>query len=113
MKIVVCGDRNWIDEAKIHKFLLNHEKDTIITGGCSGADKITERLCGELKIECKIYNADWEKFGKGAGFIRNNLMLNNNPDLVVAFHSSIEDSKGSKMCLILAERRGIETLVIV
>lgn len=48
--------------------------DVIVSGGCpKGADKFAERLAEELGIRdtMVIFPADWKRFGRGAGFIRN------------------------------------------
>ena len=38
--------------------------------------------------------------------VRNKKMLDMNPDLVIAFHDDIENSKGTKDCIKEAEKRG-------
>lgn len=58
------------------------------------------------------FPAEWEKYGKSAGPIRNRQMLDENPDLVIAFHDDIESSKGTKDCIKEAEKRGIEVQLI-
>lgn len=49
------------------------------------------------------YPADWERYGKRAGPIRNRKMLDQGPDLVVAFGGD----KGTADCVREARRRGI------
>lgn len=54
-------------------FLAVYEKgDIIVSGGCSsGADKFAEMIADKYHIPKRIYEADWERFGRGAGFMRN------------------------------------------
>ena len=41
-------------------------------------------------------------------------MLNEgNPDLILAFHNDIENSKGTKNMVMQAKKRGIKTIVIM
>ena len=55
------------------KFLeIYKDGDEIVSGGCSkGADAMAERLAKKHQAPIKIYYAQWNKLGKGAGFARN------------------------------------------
>jgi len=114
MKVVICGDRHWVDEETIYNriSLLNKDTDLLITGGCKGADAMAEKVCGEIGFESLVILADWGKCGRSAGPIRNRKMLDEKPDLVIAFHSNIETSRGTKDCITAAAQRGINIEVI-
>jgi cysteine synthase len=46
--------------------------DTIVSGGCpKGGDRFAELIAKRTGVSIKIFPADWEKYGRGAGFIRN------------------------------------------
>lgn len=46
--------------------------DHIVSGGCSkGGDRFAEMIAKEKQIPIKIHYARWNKYGKSAGFIRN------------------------------------------
>lgn len=46
--------------------------DTLVSGGCPmGADRFAEIIAKKYSIPIKIYPADWKKYGKRAGFLRN------------------------------------------
>jgi len=46
--------------------------DEIVSGGCSrGGDRFAEILAKKYQVPIKIYYAQWDKLGKGAGFARN------------------------------------------
>jgi len=46
--------------------------DHIVSGGCpSGADHHAEILAKKYQVPIKIYYAQWDKLGRGAGFARN------------------------------------------
>ena len=97
MKILVCGDRHWKNSSLIEETLKKHLPiDEIIHGACSGADSIAGKIARSLNIPVKEFPANWELYGKGAGPIRNSQMLEQKPDLVIAFHNDIEHSKGTK-----------------
>ena len=75
--IIGTRKRNSEKDKKLIKekleLILSNEKDIIIcSGGCSkGGDKFAEELASEFRLKKKIYKADWDRLGKGAGFLRN------------------------------------------
>lgn len=64
----------------------------------------------ELGCQVEVFPADWKKYGRAAGPIRNNEMLDSDPDVVLAFHDSLETSKGTKHCVEQALKRGMTVL---
>ena len=59
------------------------------------------------------FPADWKKYGRAAGPIRNKQMLNEGkPDLVLAFHTNIENSKGTKSMIQIAKKSEIKIILI-
>lgn len=108
MKILCCGDRNWNNFQLVYNTLITFPCDTtVIHGAARGADTIAGKVANLLGMKVEIYSADWTKQGKSAGPIRNRQMLDQKPDLVLAFHNDIEASKGTKDCVTEAKRRGI------
>jgi len=109
MKILVCGCRTWLDEETIKKVLSQYGPDTvIIQGEARGADITAKRVAEELKMTVIGFPAEWDKFGRRAGIIRNIQMLDTNPDLVIAFHNFLPNSKGTKHTVTEAINRGIK-----
>lgn len=110
MRILVCGDREWVNE-KIIEEELKHYLDInalIITGGCRGADTIANNIAIRRGIEIKTYHAKWRKFGKFAGPERNTRMLvEGKPDLVIAFHTNIMRSRGTLNMVGQANEAGV------
>ena len=75
-RILICGDRNYTDWTKIQEYLITLLKTTIIIhGGARGADSIAGNLATSLKIKVLKFPAEWDKYGKAAGSIRNQQML--------------------------------------
>jgi hypothetical protein len=71
--------------------------ETIIHGGCFGVDQLSGDVAKQLQIECRVYRAEWNRYGKSAGPRRNQQMIDQeHPDLVIAFHDDIVGSKGTK-----------------
>lgn len=118
LRVLVCGDRHWNDRELIYAVLntLAHNSPgiaTIIEGDAPGADRIAGAWAS---IECFPYEqcpADWEFYGRAAGPIRNGTMLaKGKPDLVIAFHDDIDNSKGTKDMLKQARLAGVPCRVI-
>jgi hypothetical protein len=113
MKALFCGDRNWDNEAPIRTALLELLPDTIIIhGGARGADKMAGRVAKELGFTVIELPANWGRYGRAAGPIRNREMLMLNPDIVFAFHKNIDESKGTKHMLKIAKEAGVDTILI-
>lgn len=115
-KILVCGSRDWTNKELIKEQLLKfiEKRDVvIIEGGCKGADRLAREVAIEMKIKYETYNADWNKYGKAAGPIRNSLMLKQGrPNIVIAFHNDIDNSKGTLDMINKASNENIETYLI-
>lgn len=108
MKILCCGDRNWDSWPLIRKTLASCGPNTIIIhGGARGADKMCGWMAKQLGYEVREYPADWAKNGKSAGPIRNRHMFDSElPELVIAFHNDLANSKGTKDMVAYARSKG-------
>lgn len=97
-RILICGDRNWLEQQPIEQFIINLPKDTlIIEGDCYGADGIAGEMAAKHGLNLLKFPAEWNKYGRKAGPIRNQQMLEEgNPTHVIAFHRNLSSSKGTK-----------------
>lgn len=92
MKVIIAGSRNFTDCDYICKKvdeILKRENiipSEIISGGASGVDRCGEYYAYRREIPLKIFEADWNKFGRSAGPIRNAKMAQY-ADLLIAFTS--------------------------
>lgn len=90
MRVLVCGGRDFADvhlfKAAMDALHARTPITLIIQGGAQGADKMGGYWATKNAVPCRVFEADWDKHGKGAGHIRNQQMLDEgHPDLVVAF----------------------------
>jgi len=74
-------------------------------GGARGVDRLAARYADQLGHLVEEYEADWETHGKKAGIMRNLAMLDQRPDLVIAFWDG--ESRGTKHTIDEASRREI------
>ena len=110
--MLVCGDRNWhnfVLPRQILKDLLKHDPIiTVVHGDCRGADKICGYTARQLGMTVIPEPANWNEYGLKAGPIRNKFMIDKyHPNLVVAFHNDIQNSKGTLGMLKLAKKSNI------
>ena len=122
LRILVCGGRHF-KEYEILKLLLNEylfenhllpSNIEIVSGNCDGADLLGERWAREKNIELKVFPAEWEKYGKSAGPIRNKQMIDYikqfESKLVIAFASN--NSIGTKNTIKLAKKENIPIIEV-
>jgi hypothetical protein len=113
MKVLVCGSRYWNDKESIRKEILRLKPDVVIEGEANGADSLARQVAEELGIEVKPHRAKWEIYDRAAGPIRNQEMLDEEkPDLVLAFHHDLENSKGTKDMVQRARKAGVPVQII-
>lgn len=118
MVVLVCGDRRWTDKETIRQRLKKLPVDTIIIHGNNGyedekgkvykgADKLAAEEARKLGMtDIRAFPAQWDMYGKAAGPIGNRLMLEQNPTLVLAFHSDLSQSKGTFNLIDQARKKG-------
>ena len=112
MRILVCGSRNWqhkdIIRFCLQYFTFNANIEYVIEGEALGADSLSREAAKDLDIPVLKFPAEWEKYGKAAGPIRNKQMLEEGkPDYILAFHNDIQKSKGTVNMIKQAEKSGI------
>ena len=113
MKVLVCGSRYYCNYEKVLAYLARTGASLVVAGGARGADSLAVRAAKECGISYIEYKADWDRYGKSAGPIRNQQMLDmEKPDFVIAFHEDLEKSKGTKDMLSRAKRAGIRHLLV-
>jgi hypothetical protein len=112
MKILVTGDRYFKNAEVVVNILKSYidMDNTFIVGGARGVDSLAERYVSSQGCHVAVVNALWGFYGKKAGHLRNKAMLDLKPDLVIAIHPDIENSKGTKNCVKQAEKLGIPVI---
>jgi len=85
--------------------------DHIVSGGCpKGGDKFAEIIAKKHQIPIKIYYAQWEKLGKGAGFARNGDIARD-ADVLVAVVSK-DRTGGTEDTIRKAEKMGKNVVLV-
>lgn len=112
MRVIVCGSRHWNDRVMVKQTLIEVGATEIIEGECVGADIISRSVGEELGISVVSVPANWDLFGLAAGPIRNSRMLTYKPDLVLAFHDYISQSKGTKDMVAKAKAQSVPVRIV-
>ena len=127
MRIIVAGSRNFDDYSIVVDTLIKFfnenkmlapdiAKVEIVSGTARGADRLGERFAKEYGCELKQFPADWDKFGKPAGMIRNKEMAlyasndSNKDGILIAFWDGL--SRGTKAMIDIANKTGLEVIVV-
>ena len=89
-RVLVCGGRDYHDKYRVYSTLdrlrLIFDISTLIHGGAPGADSLAASWAQVRGIKTEAFIADWLKYPKSAGPIRNRQMLDlGRPDLILAF----------------------------
>lgn len=113
MRVLVCGSRDWDDGRSNERALSTLDADdVVIHGAARGADSIAASCASDRGLEVVAFPADWDRHGRGAGFIRNRKMLEEGkPDVVWAFKSRAV-SVGTDSMLRIARAAGVPTFVV-
>jgi hypothetical protein len=99
-KVIIAGSRNYNEYKTLVKVcdnILYNKRDThkiiIVSGAANGADKLGEKYARLRGYEIDSHPADWDKYGRSAGHIRNSEM-GNVADAAIIFWDEV--SPGSK-----------------
>jgi hypothetical protein len=113
MKVIIAGCRTFEDydflADKLNFIFSNHFPDIVVCGMAKGADSLGERWAKEMGVQVDYFPANWEKYGKSAGYRRNAEMADNATHLVAFWDGQ---SKGTKHMIDLAKKKGLAVRVI-
>lgn len=103
LKLAIIGSRTFSDYDLLKESLKLYipQIKLVISGGAKGADFMGEVWADSNNIEKTIFYPDWDKFGKRAGFVRNELIIKE-CDCCIAFWDG--ESNGTKHSLSLCEK---------
>ena len=106
---LIVGSRGYTDydafKAKCDALLADKTDIEIVSGGASGTDAMAERYARELGYSLQIFPAEWSRYGKRTGYVRNREMhayISTFPERgVIAFWDG--QSKGTAQSFALAK----------
>jgi ABC-type sugar transport system substrate-binding protein len=122
-RVLVTGSRKWKNRAVIAAALLKAVNDyewpiIIVHGGQTswdwktgeqyGADFLADEIAREVGLEVEQHLPDWNRYGKAAGPLRNQEMVDAGADVCLAFPAG--ESRGTRNCMRKAEEAGIPVI---
>lgn len=111
-KIIIAGGRTFTDYDFLRDTLdeiLAVDDFEIISGGAKGVDALGERYAEARGLSVKAFPADWEKYGRAAGPIRNEEMARY-ADGLIAFWDG--ESRGTANMIDISKRYALEIKII-
>lgn len=114
-KVIIAGTRTFSDYdllcRKCDEFLQKQTQThsiVIVSGTARGADRLGERYAAEHGYSVERYPANWNVYGKAAGYIRNSDMANAS-DALICFWDG--QSRGSGHMIDLARKKGLSVRI--
>ena len=115
-KLIVAGSRDFDNYPLMHESIqrvLGELADdlsvSIVSGMARGADSLAVQWATIHQCVLYKYYAQWDTYGRRAGYVRNEEMANNSSGLL-AFHDGV--SKGTAHMIAIARAKGLYVKVI-
>lgn len=112
MRIIVAGSRSIDSYALVKNSIMESgwvDRETeIVSGEARGVDTHAITFAYLANLPCHRFPANWNKYGKGAGMIRNREMVEFSDALIAIWDGR---SKGTKAMIDIATKRGLRVFV--
>lgn len=110
MKTIICGYRGFNDYDIMKAVIEGSGFDIteVFCGCCRGADQLGDRWAKENNIPIRYFPADWSAYGRPAGPIRNQKMVDEADALIAITHT---ESRGTMDAINKATHRGLRVFV--
>jgi len=117
MRILITGSRDWTDRDAIEAAIVKAARDAgatpqgtvIVHGKARGANTIAADIGRRYGCLIEGHRADWDRYGKAAGHLRNGDMVTSGADICLAF--PLGESRGTRDCIDQARTAGIPVVV--
>ncbi len=112
-RVLICGSRRYRNAANIERYVRGLDAGTVVIhGGAQGADTLAGLYARRHGLKVEEYPADWGRYGRGAGSVRNRQMLDQGqPTEIVAFVADPTNSPGTANMVLQALARGLPVTV--
>lgn len=117
-KLIIAGGRKFDNHSLMFEhtdeWFKNHDPDltntVILSGAAKGADRMAIELAYANDIPVQLHPANWDKYGKLAGFKRNEKMIQEGTHLLAFWDGK---SRGTRDIINRAQVYGVPHIVIV
>ena len=112
-RVIIAGGRDFDDyellKKKCDQLFSERWPTAIVCGEARGADSLGKRYANERDIPAMSFPADWDLYGKRAGYIRNKEMADN-ADALIAFWDG--ESRGTANMIQLARQANLPCRIV-
>ena len=113
LKVVIAGGRDFDDYNKLKtscdRVLSDVETVEVVSGRARGADKLGEQYAKERDYKLHLFPADWDRYGRSAGYKRN-VQMANFADVVIVFWNG--KSVGTKHMIDIVKKQNKPIIII-
>jgi hypothetical protein len=111
MRVLITGSRHWSNAEAVEKVVSALPTGSVVIhGGARGADSLADHAARCRGLEVISEAANWSKYGRAAGPIRNKNLLMYGPDCVVAFLAP--NSRGTANMIAQAQKAGLPVHIV-
>ncbi len=127
MRVIIAGGRDFdnfdllefeviriFKKLKLENYFIACNDITIVSGNARGADQLGEKFANKYHLKLERFPADWDRFGKSAGYKRNQQMstyAKEDNGVLIAFWNG--SSKGTKHMIDIANKDGLKVFVVL
>ena len=109
MRTIIAGSRGLgYEEVEQAMEICGWKPTVVISGAAVGVDQAGERWARSQSIPVECYPANWNQYGKRAGYVRNKEMAEKAEALVAIWDGQ---SRGSRHMIDTATKRGLRIFV--
>ena len=114
MRTIIAGSRDFTNfsflKEKLDSYILENTISEIVCGCACGADSLGEKWAVEKGIPVKKFPAQWNTFGRSAGYIRNTEMAIYSDSLIVFWDGR---SSGIGHMIKIAREKGLGITIFI
>jgi len=109
MVSAVIGSRSFNDYDLLVRVCRSRGVSSVVSGGAVGADSLAARFAGSFGLSLRVFYPDYQRFGRRAPLLRNQLVVSSVQQVVAFWNGS---SRGCFHALACARRLGLPCFVV-
>lgn len=114
MQLIIAGSRGITDLVMVFEKLdaitaTVTEEITVISGGARGVDRLGETWAISRGHSLRVMRAEWDRYGKSAGYRRNQQMAQEGTHLIAIWDGQ---SRGTRHMIDIAREHGLEVRIV-
>jgi hypothetical protein len=87
-RVAVVGSRDFPSRSLVECFVIDLPFCVVVSGGARGVDSFAEASAKLARLDFELFKADWARYRRGAGPVRNQKIVDSGLNVLVAFVSN-------------------------